>query len=314
MTDAPFEPRRLIRDLPELLAGKEPVLGSAPAYAYLRQDPDARGMLVAAMEIGSALEGGVAAVRWRGRSIPTRVRRPIERAHRFFRRRIAEVGLNVGFTRYIEQREDDWVYFENADAARPVQGDESESLRRAHGDLAHSSLDDEQRAVLAAIDTNDPKRIFPLCRELDPGSSIAEYYTLLVDPVRSLDPEEWLDLARRARDTETIGWALFQGSASYQVPSGTAEAKKLVREARGFLPRSVIVCFAALVYAIRSSDEQGAIRAAHDLWAYRPLDQGLVQHAMLMQTLCDEDVETGSPTAQVVAALPPDLRSALMRG
>lgn len=311
MSDAPFETRRLIRDLPELLAGRDPVLLSGSAHEALRNDPVAQGMIVAAMEIGSALEGGTAAVRWRGRQIPRSIRRPVERAHRFFRRRISEVGLGIGFTRYIEQREDNWIFFENADAARPVRGDEAKLLRKAHASLSNRALDEEERRTLAAIDTNDPKRIFPLCQALDPGSSIARYYTLLVDPVRSLDPDAWLDLAGSARDTETIGWALVHAANAYDSADETLEALETVKEAGRYLPGSVTASFDRLVFSVQSLSTWEALAAASCLRDFPAIPQQLVEQVSSMalwHTLARESPDLASG---VLRALPPTLSSAI---
>lgn len=312
MNGAPFDTRRLIRDLPDLLAGKEPVLGSPAATSSLRSDPVARQMFVAAMEMGSALEGGVAAVRWRHRAIPGELRRPIERAHRFFRRRIAEVGLQVGFTRFVEQRDATSGYFENADAALPVRGDERETLERARSALTREGLDDLERETLDAIDTDDPRKIFPICRELDPACSVARYYALLVDRERSNDPQEWLDLAESAQEPETVGWALVYAGSGFHANDEPRQAIDTSERASQFLPGCVAPVFNRLLFAIWAQDTSAAAESTHSASLHTVDHEAISQHTRYRKRALSRATDSSKKLAsQLASTLPQRLGEAL---
>src|SRR5690606_35847245 len=126
-TDVPFETRRLLRDLPDLLAGKEPVLTSDQGREHLHRDPVARGLFVTALEIGAALEGGAYA-RIPRRRVAPEILTSVDRARRFFRRRLVEVGQHVGVAEFHRSRSSEDPYFENAEYA-VAKPNEASSLR-----------------------------------------------------------------------------------------------------------------------------------------------------------------------------------------
>ena len=95
----PFDVKRMIRDLPELLEGPEPILGTAAAKETIRSDPEARAMLTAAAMTAATLT----------KMSPRATRRPIirepgllrsvEQARKFFATRLVESVFDVALNR-----------------------------------------------------------------------------------------------------------------------------------------------------------------------------------------------------------------------
>ncbi|MBI4881760.1 MAG: hypothetical protein HY812_19180 [Planctomycetes bacterium] len=92
----PFDSRDLIRHLPELLAGPEPILESARAREVLRGDPLAEASLLAVAEAVNAMEAGAVAVRAGRRGRRPTAARPIAQAARHFARGLAGVLFDLG--------------------------------------------------------------------------------------------------------------------------------------------------------------------------------------------------------------------------
>lgn len=92
----PFASRDLIRHLPELLAGPEPLLESARARELLQGDPVAEASLLAVAEAVNAMAAGSSAVSTGRRGRRPSAARPIAQAARCFARELAGVFFDLG--------------------------------------------------------------------------------------------------------------------------------------------------------------------------------------------------------------------------
>lgn len=130
---AALDSRRLLRELPALLAGPEPVLESAAGREFLARDAGARGVLIAAAAVASGWEAGICRQR---ALVPAALPRELERAGaavRQFRRAAVNVLFEQGMSAFSSATRGGPVYFEGihdrefaqrsaADLERVVEG------------------------------------------------------------------------------------------------------------------------------------------------------------------------------------------------
>ncbi len=216
LLDAPFDPKDLVRDLPELLAGPEPVLDHPIARRMLVSDPTCRAGIQAVAEMLLAVRGGSEAVSSLRRTRPPRVPRSVEVARKYLKEelygvllrwiapiRLASVAesskVGPGFSMDFDPEHLKRMtrQLERARSRGGLGSAYQTSIAHIHDAFTDSAFDDAARAITAG-------------GTLFPNRSLTELNRLILQyrSNRGASVGAWLGLAKSADDSEVVGHAL----------------------------------------------------------------------------------------------------------
>lgn len=259
MVEAPFEVRRLIRDLPELLAGPEPVLQTDRAKEFIRQDPVARGLITAAVEMSAAMQAGTRAIHMRIKEPPPpHLRRPIEVAAKHFRERLAWIAFDRGLDAFEEDAAATQTVLASVEygrsgfnprpfkptlaECRQMLGNEGELIEQVLG------MSDEPKPTAAQLMAH--------ADAISPGMDGIRYYTTFYGMTQSDDPiKGWLIYAASCQSSNCIGAALQRAAVISESIGDLTKAIHLSNQAVAANPLSgFAIHYAALMAALGASE------------------------------------------------------------
>lgn len=232
-----FPPEALFRDLPDLLAGPEPILERPAVRAAIAGNDDARDCVLVAAGIANALITGRGALRGAARSIRKSARIPVEAAIRSYRRELMEAQFAVGLSYFRE-----WVdsarlpnglfSTEGQELRHPLEPHSRAEERFNRRQLALESLTDSSAAPSSPAShqwrslapRQAARELFASCRALTPGLFGIEYlYSVTTNSQDALATEsESLRLEQFAHSSENHSLLLL-GRAGSSITYGSPQ-------------------------------------------------------------------------------------------
>lgn len=268
MSDS-FDAHDVLRDLPELLAGPEPVLETVQARARIAADPSLRAAILMAGSVAVAMRRGVALLDVEPKDVPQRLRKGAEVAARSMERGLVGVVYSIGMSALdIELRS-------RGEAIAIVDGHRAElgSAERSRASVISALFEQAGCAVphslLASLESAGPRRpasttesAMRICLHLIPDLEAPGHALRLADSARVDQVTDWLRASRRCKTRFHIGASLLEVGRIHGTSGRFSEATDTHLDARAFLGVNLALAASGLAHAAAAGRRRDV-----DLWA-----------------------------------------------
>ncbi len=254
--------RALVRDLPDLLAGPEPVLHQPRAREWIARNPQAQGALAAAAAIVTTMNDGRGRLR-RSAQQGGRFARSVARASRWFAHELFVVLYEEGRRRYAIATEAGGTFVEGThDDVRLIH---SKAPERRRLEMLRSKLEAPPSAVVRAFATaadsataTDPGRsrgFFEASAALAPGDEQTRWWLgVLADSDRAPSAANWSAEASAAKSPTARGFFLERAADGFARAGHADEASAMSEIAMQLLPDFASVAYHAVLHALLRGD------------------------------------------------------------
>ncbi len=255
MNERPFDACDLIRHLPELLAGPEPILETPAAKRVLKEDPVAQAALLAVADYAGAYRRGRDAVWEARRTYEPTIEKPVKEAERTFKTRLSNVLMTHGARLVAEGGSTDrWCALERSDPP-----DSARSLNQLASSLSIGT--DAFETPLSLVDSagSSTARKAPLhrarqfllgARRLNVDSRRAEFFLMACGDYASssVTSHDWLGFARGS-DVGMLSAYCLDQAARHSATSDPEKALHLALEACRTIRLTSPIRYNILLYA-----------------------------------------------------------------
>ncbi len=265
--------RELLWDLPELLAGSDPVLEQEPVRERIRRDPEARGALLAVAEYARVLSTGMERLRAPTPRAARPVLRSVETARRYYASELASLLFDLGLDEFnrgtrsmslvlashllTEPKRDGFELLRTVDA-----------LAEALGVNRDEFVESELGAVLATRD-RDPldcsQALMTACNTLRPGWEGVWYYLEQIPALRghAVSADRWRQLSDVTVHAPFRAEALLQQTHALRDRGESKDATDVLGIALMLRPTSAITQFYGALYNAEVGQARDALASLY---------------------------------------------------
>ena len=309
----PKNVRRLILDLPELLAGTEPAIDADRAKEHLDRDPELRFAVRTVGELATFM-----------RCVPARRRRPrihapdllasVETSVRYFGDAVVSL-LYQNALGHVLLDADRYHEFHSHLSASPPPARDADDVAGSVERLAAAWGRDHDPVVrlclqLAATPpgTETARRSLEACDSIRPGLGGVEYFLIYIahrdSPTPGVAERAWRSYAIRHRGSINEGRGLLMLANIFGGSNRLTRALRLCELTERWLENDPAVILNALGFAIRSADPKSAERYAYRSHGLDGASQDLIG-PLLAQEFRDVRLETQEFSERIRNSLPP---------
>ncbi|MBI4881380.1 MAG: hypothetical protein HY812_17220 [Planctomycetes bacterium] len=266
----PVAMKDLLRRLPELLAGSEPVLSRPKVREYLKQDPAAGALITVIAELARAMSEGSELVRALPRATVRSLAKPIETARRYFKKELVDLLFDIGLAEFEQVTNGMGMSFPSPNTGRALfpRGASRKRVVLSVADALEIDLESclsasgfsssdlggffsSEQASLSRV-----TRLMGACDTLIPGLDGVQFFTVLTpelvgQPGRS---SSWLDYVRSASTPYCKHAGLLQAAHSYSADGEYQMARRLDELALRHHPTSVMAPYLSALHAALAGD------------------------------------------------------------